>query len=366
MTKHETIDAFFKDIKSFTEQMSNADSLLVKHKQKIEKLLEDYSQSIHSNKGGLLEKNDNLKAFIETANKSQQSFHDSFRKTLESQEFRNIFNDSFILLIYGKVSSGKSFFINLLARFMRTFMPGEHLTVFKYELKNGEPKLINLKTDLAVDALECTSEIQGIKIKGLTIVDTPGIASLTPENGALAKKYLTSADYIIHPESSDAPGDKTALNACREISGLGKNFSVLITKSDTKEEDEVNGEIVKLLKNKTESNRQEQESYVIGELRAIGLQAENILSISALCANESFENQQAPQFIESNIPLFFETLKEVLKKGRDIKAQQPLKDIKAFVEKEISAELSKLEKDQKDCSSALKECELDNIRNNKR
>ncbi len=63
-------------------------------------------------------------------------------------------------------------------------------------------------------------------------IDTPGLGSMTLENGKLAKEYIQSADYIIYPTSSDSPLQRDEVEELKRLFEQNKKVTICITKSD--------------------------------------------------------------------------------------------------------------------------------------
>ena len=264
------------------------------------------------------------------------------KKILETQRFRNEFNDSFLIIIYGKVKAGKSTFVNYLAK--HSHCTPEFFIYNNAGKENSVPEYHLLDNDsFEVDDLECTNAVQGFRVPGLTVIDTPGLLSMTPEHGELAKRYIEAADLILYPMASDSPGRTSEIDELIELVKLGKSFCTLITKSDIYEEDEVNGEIVSVVVNKSASNRKEQEEWVEQELNrklknALSKLHMNlnggwigkIMSISVKMAEDFPINSK--EWKESNIPAFFNMMSHIIKEnGVRLKIKQPIENIKCHL-----------------------------------
>ena len=264
------------------------------------------------------------------------------KKILETQKFRNEFNDSFLIIIYGKVKAGKSTFVNYLAKHSQC--KPEFFIYDKAGKENSVPEYRILDTtSFKVDDLECTNAVQGFRVPGLTVIDTPGLLSMTPEHGELAKRYIEAADLILYPMASDSPGRASETDELLELLKLGKSFCTLITKSDIYEEDEINGELVSLVINKSATNRREQEQWVEQELNSklknalsklhINLNGGwmgEIISISVKMAEDSPIDSK--EWRESNIPAFFDMMSHIIKEnGIKLKIKQPIENIKCHL-----------------------------------
>lgn len=274
----------------------------------------------------------------ESMNEAVINFNSTFDKWGEqlvankhTQQFRSEFDNQFLIIIYGKVKAGKSTLGNFVASEYKN-QTGLSPKFFQYDKAGQEKdaaKLEEMNDDgFETKVVECTSTIQGFKADGLVWIDTPGLGSMTDENGELAKKYIEKADLVIFPLSSDSPARQSDLAEIKEIIELkGKNVLVIITKSDTVEEDEdENGEIIKIITPKSPENRKSQEDYVRSELKKIhqdGFVKSDILSTSVRLAKDNHDG--------SNLDKFFDLLSNVIKNdGVELKSKEPLNRLRAF------------------------------------
>ncbi len=173
------------------------------------------------------------------------------------------FGDKAVLLVFGKVNAGKSSFCNFLAeRFKRHGKPVQY-----FHLKAD--KIVETDEPFVEAATEATARIQGIRLgEKLILLDTPGLHSVTGENGELTRRFTDSADGVLWLTSSTSPGQVQELEELRVELMSRKPLLPVITKSDMSEEDEVDGQIVAVLKNKSEQNRALQENDVLGRAQA--------------------------------------------------------------------------------------------------
>ncbi|MDF3883261.1 dynamin family protein [Cupriavidus basilensis] len=172
------------------------------------------------------------------------------------------FGDKAVLLVFGKVNAGKSSFCNFLAE--RFAAQGKDVQYFYLDNDSS----VNTKDRFVEGATETTSRIQGIYLGSrLILLDTPGLHSVTEENGELTKRFTDSADAVLWLSSSNSPGQVQELRELRDELRSNKPLLPVITKSDFFEEDEVDGQLVKVLQNKTRKNRDLQESDVLSRAK---------------------------------------------------------------------------------------------------
>src|SRR3546814_16525586 len=89
----------------------------------------------------------------------------------------------------------------------------------------------------------------------LVLLETPGLHSLTAENAELTLRLADSADAVLWLSSSTSPGQVQELDELARELRRRKPLLPVITRSDIFEEDEIDGEICKVLRNKTDENR---------------------------------------------------------------------------------------------------------------
>lgn len=173
------------------------------------------------------------------------------------------FEDRVMLLVYGKFNAGKSSLCNLLAdRFAAHGRPVQHFHV-------ASGRIVESAAPLTEGVLETTARLQGVCLGAhLMLLDTPGLHSVTLENAALTQRFTDSADAVLWLTSSTSPGQVQELEGLAHELHRGKPLLPVITRSDVFEEDEVEGEIVKRLRNKSPANRQLQEGDVLARGRA--------------------------------------------------------------------------------------------------
>ena len=72
-------------------------------------------------------------------------------------------------------------------------------------------------------------------VRNLTLVDTPGLLSITTENQHITSQYVYQADYIIWVINCNNLGDKKVNDKIREIKRMGKPMIGVVNRVDTKE-----------------------------------------------------------------------------------------------------------------------------------
>lgn len=281
-------------------------------------------------------------------------WEEDFKAKLKEEKFQDDLKNKFIVIIYGKVKAGKSSLGNFIAK----NISDENIEFFKYDEAGKDVQKIRKLEDqsFAVDNLECTSSIQGFQSSSLAWIDTPGLFSMTDENGKLARAYIEAADFIIFPLSSEAPQEDKNIKAIKElVEEANKKVTVLITKSDFAEEDECecgseegcklckNG-IIKIVKNKDKKRRKEQEAGVMQELKNIKDKiVGDIFSLSTFTASQALEKGDEELYKESNMDKLYSMFSDVIEnKASKFKAQAPRENLEAFKNKLLYAEENSL------------------------
>ncbi|CAM5190134.1 hypothetical protein CDEN61S_00785 [Castellaniella denitrificans] len=174
-----------------------------------------------------------------------------------AQSVAEYFDDKLMLLVFGKFNAGKSSLCNFLA---------ERLAVHgwssrHFQLERG--RIVYTGLGFAEGATETTSSVQGVEIGDhLVLLDTPGLHSMTAENAGLTRRFTDCADAVLWLSSSTSPGQVQELDELARELQRHKPLLPVITRSDVFDEDEINGEICKILRNKTADNRALQERDV--------------------------------------------------------------------------------------------------------
>ncbi|MDM0106601.1 50S ribosome-binding GTPase [Variovorax sp. J22R24] len=246
------------------------------------------------------------------------------------------FDDRVMLLVFGKFNAGKSSLCNLLAeRF------SAHGRVVKYfHLDAG--RIVRTTQPLQEGATETTARLQGVSLgHSMVLLDTPGLHSVTPENAALTQRFTDSADAILWLTSSTSPGQVQELNEMARELHRSKPLLPVITRSDVVEEDELDGEIVKLLRNKTPANRQLQEDDVHlraqSKLRQMGVPPDVLKAPVSISAHVAREQRQTPQALcESGFIRLCGAVLDLIGPARAYKQRKPVEVLLHHLEENVS------------------------------
>lgn len=226
-----------------------------------------------------------------------EAWSQQWSSRVPAQALADSLDDQAILLVFGKVNAGKSSFCNLLVD--RFAAHGKQVQHFYIETN----RIVHTQEQFKEGVTETTSRIQGVRLgEKLVLLDTPGLHSVTAENGELTRRFTDSADAVLWITSSTSPGQVQELDElCRELQS-GKPLLPVVTKSDVIDEDEVDGKIKKTLRNKTPDNRAQQEFDVAQraaeKLMKSGLKPELLRSPVSVSAYVARDRAQTPQALE--------------------------------------------------------------------
>ena len=181
------------------------------------------------------------------------------------------YEDRAILLVLGKVNSGKSTFVN--------FLVGElqraGASVRRFAIEVG--KEVEVAASFPVGATETTARVQGVDVDNrLVLLDSPGLHSVTKDNHERTKLFTDSADAVLWLSSSTSPGQVQELRDLKAELERKKPLLPVITKSDERVEDwcDATESISWEIRNKPREVRKEQEDDVLSRTRQLGLKAE--------------------------------------------------------------------------------------------
>lgn len=275
-------------------------------------------------------------------------------------EFREDFGDSLLVFVYGKVKAGKSSLGNYVAYghgdpdadLIRSVQETDIQPAFfmKDATNNTEimqkDKALRERGKFSVGAMETTTEIQGFRLPGLTWVDSPGLHSVTPENGELSRSYADAADLIIYPMNSGQPARASDLVEIADLLRARKAFVVVISRCDKVKVDiDDEGNKVNRRLMKTPKDRQDQIEYVYQEILAkASMAAQELLDADVMTISVTFaqENGSDPAMLrESGMSGLFEKLTGLTQtQGIRLKKAAPLNNLRTFVDMVLDGELS--------------------------
>lgn len=261
--------------------------------------------------------------------KQSDTWCQEIRNFIEGQEFVNQFETSILVVVFGNVNVGKSSIGNLIAgvtdsnekddaqlqKNLRDYF-GEPPVFFEYDLagqSNARGSRPLTHGCFQEGYVETTANIQYFTRKdGLTWTDSPGVCSVTKINGDLAKKYVEFADLVIFVTTSSSPAKFDEVQELKKLfCDKKKPMLILINKSDQIDKDEVDGQLVRVLRAKSDDDRKKQENYTqeafskeAGEI----VESLDAMSISTYLALNAIKAQNFDTFQASGYPRFLKKL----------------------------------------------------------
>lgn len=243
----------------------------------------------------------------------------STKAWVDSQPMRKLseeFNDKIVFLVFGKVNAGKSTFCNFIA----SLFPEDQRKFFRVQ----DGVVVESESGFKEGVTETTAAIQGVELGGnLILLDSPGLHSVTEENGQLTKRFTDAADAVLWLTPSTSPGQVAELDELSHELKNGKPLLPVITASDIREEDEIDGELVDCYVNKPAHiredqqhdvrSRSEQKLHVMGATAAL----ENPLSISVFMYRK--QDSSAQGIIDSGLAALTQAMALLIQRAAEYK-----------------------------------------------
>lgn len=252
--------------------------------------------------------------------------------------------NSLNVVVFGKVKAGKSYLGNLMMGNAIRKLPTKtsydrleqpKVKVYDQGTCTTQDKLKEVTEEndasggFGVNNREATRVIQLFHLGAMTWVDTPGFGSLTEENQELAREYVKNADLVIFASNSDAAGTQQDFQEMKELYDMGKRFLLVLTQSDTLDEDcDDYGNIKPILVPKSDDDRRSTENYMKETLKKHGIKLgdENILTISAFLGLTALEKGEEARFESSNMGKFCNLLSDITEQEGTILSKKAFGD----------------------------------------
>jgi len=270
--------------------------------------------------------------------------------------------NSLNVVVFGKVKAGKSYLGNLMMGNAIRKLPTKtsydrleqpKVKVYDQGTCTTQDKLKEVTEEndasggFGVNNREATRVIQLFHLGAMTWVDTPGFGSLTEENQELARKHVKNADLVIFASNSDAAGTQQDFQEMKELYDMGKRFLLVVTQSDTLEEDcDDDGNIIQIPAPKSDDDRSKTESYMKETLKKYGIKLgdENILTISAFLGLTALEKGEEALFESSNMGKFWNLLSDITEQEGTILSKKAFGDRVNTALKSLQGKLKDAEK----------------------
>lgn len=331
-----SIKNFIESLNDFDTEITNISGIektLISQKDRLKHRLETI---INGENFAILDKNNLLISLINELKSSTQTSISTWDVKLQAalpmKALSEQYADRIIFLIFGKVNAGKSSFANFVTEQFATDQ------VKRFCFSHGKVEYFTDNQRFAEGVTETTATIQGVELGNkFVLLDSPGLHSVTDENGALTQQFVDSTDAVLWLTPSTSPGQVQELKDLQIELEKGKPLQPVITRSDSIEEDycEETDTIVALVKNKSRSNRELQENDVLARVTDIELTApvKPPVSISVHAYNKSDKTQV--DLDESGLSALFESLITLVQEANAYKVGKAKNQMLIFLEKEI-------------------------------
>lgn len=345
----EILHAFLASVERAQDELAKFEAQLEKRHEHVTEIIEGLSDIVrkpYTDGDEHSALHTSMSEVLDQIRTSTNTWRDQIAEEVQQQEFSSIFDQSLIVMVYGKVNSGKSSLGNFLAGqiFDELGLPHYRDVTPRFRLHasagRDEIKSTDVEPYFAVDAQECTREIQEFTLGGLSWVDTPGIHSLNEDNQALARKYVESAELVIYLTDSSAPARQSDMQEMSSLLESGKRAIIVVSKFDRVEEDiDDNGDIVSVRVIKSDENRRQQRQWIETqindhELNAL-LQRRHYCFVSTKVAEEALARGEDPDTVlrETGLADLYERLGETLTENAiELKKQMPRRRFNALID----------------------------------
>lgn len=317
--------------------------------EEIDKCIQAFNKSVEQAKAHKLKAKDkSIQEIYDASTKVLKDTLDGLTKELEEardgMQFIQDNENSLNVVVFGKVKAGKSYLGNLMMGNAIRKLPTKtnydrleqpKVKVYDQGTCTTQDKLKEVTEEndasggFGVDNREATRVIQLFHLGAMTWVDTPGFGSLTEENQELARKHVKNADLVIFASNSDAAGTQQDFQEMKELYDMGKRFLLVVTQSDTLEEDcGDDGNIIQIPAPKSDDDRSKTESYMKETLKKYGIKLgdENILTISAFLGLTALEKGEEALFESSNMGKFWNLLSDITEQEGTILSKKTFGD----------------------------------------
>lgn len=317
--------------------------------EEIDKCIQAFNKSVEQAKAHKLKAKDkSIQEIYDASTKVLKDTLDGLTKEVEKarngMQFIQDYENSLNVVVFGKVKAGKSYLGNLMMGNAIRKLPTKtsydrleqpKVKVYDQGTCTTQDKLKEVTEEndasggFGVDNREATRVIQLFRLGGMTWVDTPGFGSLTEENQELARESVKNADLVIFASNSDAAGTQQDFQEMKELYDMGKRFLLVLTQSDTLDEDcDDYGNIKPILVPKSDDDRRSTENYMKETLKKHGIKLgdENILTISAFLGLTALEKGEEALFESSNMGKFWNLLSDITEQEGTILSKKAFGD----------------------------------------
>ena len=241
------------------------------------------------------------------------------------------FTDRVVILVSGKVNSGKSSLLNFIASQYEFGIPQY------FYLDDGH--IVLTDEQFAEGATETTSRIQGVFLgSNLVFLDSPGLHSVTAANGELTRRFTDSADLVLWITSSTSPGQTHELAVLKDELARQKPLLPIISRSDYLDESQVGDDIVTEIKLKNDTDRRGQERDVANRARvgmdpSLSAMLKEPISLSALYCKKN--DTHTALFSDPGMDRLFANLATCVSDAQAYKSRKARQQVLNYLERDV-------------------------------
>lgn len=344
-----SVDTFLSRLRGAGEKLQGAQRDIENKEEQILEALGTFASTfpkVPKSKKNSSELQSILKATVDALTSDISEWKREVEQQIKQREFVDKFDKSLIVIVYGKVKSGKSSLGNFIAGLDFKSLGFDSYSSFPVKITVHETagkshtadRLAEVCDSFEVKATEATNCIQEFTLGGMSWVDTPGIDALTEANVALAHEYVENAELAVYLTSSDSPVRSGDLQALARLLKKAIPTLLVISKFDEviEDEDSNTGEITRNTVSKGEESRTQQQKWALEQIRDSQLEdtlySPECLFISTMVAKEALLSGDAAAFESSGIPALYEKLGAVVcNDAIRLKAEKPKARVNALL-----------------------------------
>lgn len=359
----QSVKDFFIKLDAIHNQLENFSGKIDTKRDNVFKELNCFEEFCLNKKSKYYPKGDKLNPIeeklvdtIEDINENIKQWHHQIEKNKKGIKFMHSHEKYLVVMIFGAVKAGKSTLGNFFAGkdFINASFDNEYKhrahPVFATEEKGIDTGDIekdnNGNTWFSEGVTDTTGAIQYFTLSGLRWMDSPGTGALEKDNDKrnmeeMVNEYIPYTDFCIFLMNSSEPGLMADMKYIKKLSREEQEAMVVITKSDYVDEDEdENGNLIRVWCAKTPENRKMQEDDILQRLHKtypdMPVNKFRAISVSTLLANSAIKNNDEQKYKDSNLDKLMMILSNKVSENIiELKEKKPKQNLNNFIESVI-------------------------------
>lgn len=359
----QSVKDFFIKLDAIHNQLENFSGKIDTKRDNVFKELNCFEEFCLNKKSKYYPKGDKLNPIeeklvdtIEDINENIKQWHHQIEKNKKGIKFMHSHEKYLVVMIFGAVKAGKSTLGNFFAGkdFINASFDNEYKhrahPVFATEEKGRDTGDIekdnNGNTWFSEGVTDTTGAIQYFTLSGLRWMDSPGTGALEKDNDKrnmeeMVNEYIPYTDFCIFLMNSSEPGLMADMKYIKKLSREEQEAMVVITKSDYVDEDEdENGNLIRVWCAKTPENRKMQEDDILQRLHKtypdMPVNKFRAISVSTLLANSAIKNNDEQKYKDSNLDKLMMILSNKVSENIiELKEKKPKQNLNNFIESVI-------------------------------